>query len=129
MSSIKPEQLEGELYATLARYSDDVREAAAEQTDITARDIVDELRAASPRESGDYARGWGTKSDAFGARGAFGRTVYQRSKPSLTHLLEHGHAKRGGVGRVAGIPHIAPVEQRYADIYPQRVLDAIRKIV
>lgn len=58
--------------------------------------------------TGKYKRGW-TSQVEEGRLSAQG-VIYNKSVPGLPHLLEHGHAKRGG-GRVAGTVHIAPVEE------------------
>ena len=47
-------------------------------------------------------------------------TIYNESLPGLPHLLEYGHAKRGG-GRVQGTVHIAPVEEQLVNEFEKQV--------
>jgi hypothetical protein len=88
----------------MQEYTEEVVEGIKAEVDATATDIKNELRRRSPvGATGDYARGWKiTKRDT---KGVTSRVVHNKVY-QLPHLLEHGHAKRGG-GRVAGIPHIA----------------------
>ena len=58
---------------------------------------------------GYYAKGWTYKVE--GSRMTPSATIYNAKTPGLPHLLEYGHAKRGG-GRVVGREHIAPVEEQ-----------------
>ena len=68
-----------------------------------------EIQAGAPVKSGKYAKSWRTKKTKESSR-ALEVTVYSPSRYMLAHLLEHGHAKRGG-GRTRAFPHIAPAEE------------------
>lgn len=58
---------------------------------------------------GRYGSGW-TVKDADGRLDARSY-IYNSKYPGLPHLLEYGHANRGG-GRTEGRPHIGPVEDQ-----------------
>lgn len=90
-------------------YLPEVTEAAAEVVPKVAKEAAKRLKSSSPRRSGKYAKGWASKDE----KGLYtvSATVYGKSGTyQLAHLLENGHALRGG-GRVAGISHIKPVEE------------------
>ena len=90
-------------YADVA--CDEMKEAVKSASTL----VRDQIKATAPKSTGAYAKSWSTKNTRETSR-SLEVTVYSRNRYQLAHLLEFGHAKRGG-GRVSGRAHIAPAEQ------------------
>ncbi len=71
--------------------------------------VKKEIGANAPKDTGAYGKSWSVKNTKETSK-SLEVTVYSRDRYQLAHLLEFGHAKRGG-GRVAGKSHIAPAEE------------------
>lgn len=80
----------------------------------TATSVRKEISANAPKRTGKYAKSWATKKTKENSH-SLEMTVHSKDHYQITHLLEKGHAKRGG-GRVEGKPHIAPAEENGADL-------------
>ena len=106
---ISADQLEITIQGELAAYSDEVAEDIRKKVKTVAKETVAALKATSPRDTGEYARGWSYRVE-FESREDIRMRIYNRTEPQLTHLLEYGHDKVNG-GRVEGRPHIRPAEQ------------------
>lgn len=93
-------------------YSDEAQKVVEETLPKVGKDAVKELKKKSPKKTGKYAKGWKSKieSDRLGSK----VVVYNKTSYQLTHLLEKGHANRGG-GRTEGIPHIKPTEDKVVE--------------
>ncbi len=83
--------------------------------------VKSDIQANAPRDTGDYAKSWTVKATQETPHSLV-LTVYSRNRYRLTHLLEHGHAKRNG-GRVQGKAHIAPAEEKGS----RQLLDEIER--
>ena len=94
-------------YADVA--CDEMKEAVKSASTL----VRDQIKATAPKSTGAYAKSWSTKNTRETSR-SLEVAVYSRNRYQLAHLLEHGHAKRGG-GRVPGKSHIAPAEQAGID--------------
>ena len=103
-------ELEAEIVKSLADYVGDIREDVKNEVKSAAKDMVKELRQTSPKDTGEYAKGW-TQKTSYETADNIRVTVYNNKKPQLAHLLEYGHAKVNG-GRVEGKAHIRPAEER-----------------
>ena len=91
-------------YADVA--SEDVKTAVRK----AGTNVKAEISANAPKRTGAYAKSWAVKTEKETAH-SLEVVVHSKNRYQIAHLLEHGHAKRGG-GRVAGIPHIAPAEEK-----------------
>ena len=116
--------------ASIDGLADAVMENLMEYADLAASDVKKavrkagntarkEIEAGAPRDTGAYAKSWSVKTTKESSS-ALQVTVHSKNRYQIAHLLEHGHAKRGG-GRVAARPHIAPAEELAAEQLEQDI--------
>ena len=104
-------------YADLA--SDDVKKAVRKAGNTVRKEISEN----APNDTGAYAKSWSVKKTKETSN-SLEVTVYSKNRYQLAHLLEHGHAKRGG-GRVAARPHIAQAEQSAVETLDSEIAKAL----
>ena len=126
MSKINIDQLAAEIAKGLAEYSQEVVEKVNISSEKIGKEAVKQLRQTSPKKTGKYAKSWTmTTEKAIGQPDL--RIIHAKAPHyRLTHLLEHGHAKRGG-GRVEGKPHIRPAEEMVIKEFVAEVEEAIKR--
>lgn len=95
--------LQGAIKQALEETRELTEGALKKAVDKTTSETVNRIKGAAPVKTGKYARGWASKNTAKAGRGAYGKTVYQRQKPGLAHLLQHGHE---GPRPAGARPHI-----------------------
>ena len=88
--------------------ADTVMKGMEEYAKLAADDLKKDVKGTATKKTGKYSKSWAVKktretSDSI-------QVVVHSKRYQLTHLLEFGHAKRGG-GRTRAFPHIAPAEQ------------------
>lgn len=98
----------------LREYSELADTAMKKAVRKTAASVRKEISENAPKRIGDYAKSWATKKVTENSH-KLEMTVHSKNRYQLAHLLEKGHAKRGG-GRVNGKPHIFPAEENGADL-------------
>lgn len=117
-------QLASAIAENLETYSQNVVEEINQVSNTISKKAVKRLKETSPKNTGDYAKGWAQKENkTYGQPST--HTLYNKTHYRLTHLLENGHAKVNG-GRVQGQPHIGTVEQEVIEEFEEAVRGAIR---
>ncbi len=107
---IRIDQLASEVMAGLTEYADLATEDMKKAVKKAGATVRKEIQANAPKDTGDYAKSWSVKNMKETAS-SLEVAVHSRNRYQLAHLLEFGHAKRGG-GRVPGRAHIAPAEEK-----------------
>lgn len=116
------EKLSDTIKEILEEYADEINENVEEVTKKVVQEGAKAVRANArntfkTHSDRPYAKSWKTEIET----GRLSTTgVIYSTKPGLPHLLEYGHAKRGG-GRVPGRPHIAPAEEKLVEEFESKI--------
>ena len=124
MSRVSIDALADEVMKQLEEYKDLATEDLKKAVKRAGDTVKDQINGNAPVRTGRYAKSWKTKTTAESSM-TLEVTVYSPSRYMLAHLLEHGHAKRGG-GRVRAIPHIAPAEENGEEQLLRDIENALR---
>lgn len=109
MKKIAIDQLANEIMAGLEEYADLASDSVKAAVKKSGQTVRKEIRTNAPKDTKAYQKSWSVKTERETAT-RLHLVVHSRNRYQLAHLLEHGHAKRGG-GRVQAQPHILPAEE------------------
>lgn len=109
---IRPDQLADTIKKELDALEEDTIDKVKKAVQDAADTAVKDLKATSPKRTGKYAKSWTQRK--VKETSSEKEIVVHARRYQLTHLLENGHAKRGG-GRVAPRVHIKPVEEKVSE--------------
>ena len=116
------DDMTSEIMKGLQEYADLADTEVKKAVRKTATEVRKEISSNAPENTGAYEKSWTAKKVSENSH-SLQMTVYSKNRYQLAHLLEHGHAKRGG-GRVAGKPHIAPAEEKGAEMLENLIKEA-----
>lgn len=123
-NAIKIGDLADEIANTLYGYTREVADGVKKAADETMNELVADTKADAPARYGKYKKAITSKvsheSDYEKRLTWYVKSPHYR----LSHLLEKGHAKRGG-GRVRAYPHIEQNREKAEKNFTERVKEAI----
>ena len=122
--SISVDELGSVINEGLEEYANLTSEKVKAAVRKSAKAVKEQINSSAPVRTGRYAKSWKTKTTAESSN-MLQQTVYSPNRYMLAHLLEKGHAKRGG-GRVRAIPHIAPAEEMGEEMLEDLIEKAVK---
>ena len=108
--TVSIDEMDNAIMEELEKYADLAADELKAAVKDTAASVRKDIQAGAPVDTGKYKKSWSVKNVREDSE-SIELVVHSRNRYQIAHLLEHGHAKRGG-GRVAAKPHIASAEQR-----------------
>ena len=124
MDRCKIDQMSHVIMEGLQEYADLATEDMKAAVKKAGNKAKSDVQAGAPVMTGKYKKSWAVKTTKENAN-AMEVTVHSRNRYQLAHLLEFGHAKRGG-GRTRAFPHIAPAEEAAAELLVREVEAALK---
>lgn len=132
-SQINVSEMEETIMNALENYKEEAEKAIGQTLPLVGRETVNELKNTSPKRTGAYARSWTySMKESRGSRNK-NKLIVHNKKYRLVHLLENGHAKRGG-GRTKGdndvkaIEHVKPAQVKAEKSAIERIKDKLERI-
>lgn len=123
--NISIDQMAEAVNAALEEYNGVAFDSLKSAIDEGKKAALKDIQSKAPQRTGKYAKSWKAKKMSETTT-RYEVTLYSPSRYMLAHLLEHGHANRGG-GRTPGRAHLAPAEQHAIEVIEDKLEENLRR--